>query len=471
MTPALSDLYRLAEQLELDRDVSVKALKARDHEIGLACNFRDDCSRLLFWLQRVTSEHSANDRHKTSWLTEAVVAYLARILAFFFGFSALQSRQLSPGPGVVKVFVFNFMVGRLQFVMSVFSAWGLYKTVRGNGPVVLPVNPANILLSKIYPDPRYFREVQDVLRIAFLRYGQEMGMLFTVGAMAGFLVVLALSDFTFVWGSTFQLGDDLVAAVTDFLAAPWSSLLPSATVDAQLIAGSRFHPALTELSKAEIEEMRGWWPFLFMTLVCYALLPRVLLWLASRFYFGRFIKASFSTYPCSDLVLSRMNSPVVETQAATASQNTSPGAGPQRAKVKPAQPDARLFLVNWAGALGANNVLDFEEFAAVPAGNVIAVGVGSLADDIELATTASGKVSGKVSSNAIGRLLVVVKSWEPPMADLADFLTHFGHVSHCTVYPLALPGRPVTEAKMADWGNFSRTLPFSVVDVRELEAI
>ncbi|RLA52248.1 MAG: hypothetical protein DRQ65_07145, partial [Gammaproteobacteria bacterium] len=77
----------------------------------------------------------------------------------------------------------------------------------------------------------------------------------------------------------------------------------------------------------------------------------------------------------------------------------------------------------------------------------------------------------KIAGSGIDQLLVVVKSWEPPLADLADFLAQFNHVSRCTVYPLALPGRPVTEEKMEDWRNFSRTLPFSVVDVRALENV
>ena len=31
--------------------------------------------------------------------------------------------------------------------------------------------------------------------------------------------------------------------------------------------------------------MRGWWPFLIMSMVSYALLPRLLLWLCSRLFY------------------------------------------------------------------------------------------------------------------------------------------------------------------------------------------
>jgi hypothetical protein len=448
-TPNLSDLYQLAAQLELDKEASVKALRTRDHRIGLACDASEDSARLLYWLRQVSSQRPASEQHKDAWPSEGAAAYLARVIAIFLGFSAMMSLLLTSGQGLVNVFVFVFIFVFLQLVMSGFSAWALYKTVRGNTPIVMPMNPAKLVLSRIYPDLRYFRETQSVLRIAFLRYGQEMGALFTAGAMLGFLVVLALGDFTFVWGSTFQLSDGLVAGVTDFLSLPWSSMLPAATVDAQVIADTRFHPALTELGRADIERMRGWWPFLFMSLACYALLPRVILWMVSRFYFRRFITASFVAYPRSDLVLARMRSPIVETQGAVSDRNKNP------------QTDGRLFLLNWAQALVTDEVHDFEEFAAVPEGNVVSVGVGSLAEDM--------KQAKKVADSGIDQLLVVVKSWEPPLADLADFLAQFKHVSRCTVYPLSLPGRPVSEEKMEDWRNFSRALQFSVVDVRALE--
>jgi len=461
--PNLSDLYQLAAQLECDKEASIKVLRTRDHRIGLACDARDDSARLLYWLQQVSSQRQASEQPGNTWLSEVAAAYMARAIAIFFGFSAMMSLLLASGQGLVNVFVFVLFFVVLQFVMSGFSAWAMVKTVRGNTPTVLPINPAKLMLSRIYPDLRYFREAQSVLRMTFLRYGQEMGALFTVGAMLGFLVVLALSDFTFVWGSTFALSDGLVATTTDLLALPWSSALPVATVDAQVIADSRFHPALTELGRADIERMRGWWPFLFMLLACYALLPRVILWLVSRFYFRRFIKASLIAYPRSDLVLARMRSPIVETQGAASDRIRVLGQSRGMSRDNNTPPDGRLFLLNWAQALAADKLHDFEEFAAVSDKNVLGVGLGSPAEEM--------KQAKKIAGSGIDQLLVVVKSWEPPLADLADFLAQFNHVSRCTVYPLALPGRPVTEEKMEDWRNFSRTLPFSVVDVRALENV
>ena len=155
--PNLSDLYQLAAQLELDKKASVKALRTRDHRIGLACDAREDSARLLYWLQQVSSRRPESEHPGETWLSEAAAAYMARALAIFLGFSAMMSLLLASGQGLVNVFVFVFIFVFLQFAMSCFSAWATIKTVRGNTPIVLPMNPAKLMLSRIYPDLRYFR--------------------------------------------------------------------------------------------------------------------------------------------------------------------------------------------------------------------------------------------------------------------------------------------------------------------------
>jgi len=62
-----------------------------------------------------------------------------------------------------------------------------------------------------------------------------------------------------------------------------------------------------------------------------------------------------------------------------------------------------------------------------------------------------------------------VKSWEPPMADLADFLDNFASVPRCTLFLIPLPHKSVSTTRLGDWQLFARALAFSVVDVQALE--
>ena len=451
-TPSLSDLYHLAAQLEQDRDLSVHAVRERDHRLARDCPDGDDVQRLGFWLAAVSASREGDTGREGPRLSEGSLAALGRVLAPLCGFAAMAAFLLGSGRGLVNVFVFVLLFVFLQALLSLVAAVVMLRTVRGGAPVMLPVNPARWLAARAVPDGRYLREAQSVLRLLFLRYGQELGALFTLGAVAGFFVVLFLSPFTFVWGSTYQLSDGFVQTLTGLLAAPWATWLPQATVDGQVIAATRFHPAVTGLSPADLAAMSGWWPFLIMCMLCYALLPRLLLWLCSRFFYTRQLRAAFVGMPGSDLVLARMRTPLVSTQGAAGSGRRDGGDAP------PA--DRGLLLLNWAGALGPGDRSHFPEFAAVPPDREINAGLGSQPEELAQVQ--------KLLKYSIEGIYVAVKSWEPPMADLADFLAGLGDLPRCTLFLVPLGDRPVSAGKLEDWQGFARGLPFAAVAVHPL---
>ena len=397
---------------------------------------------------------SAHDNH---WLSESSAAALARIIACFLGFSGMAAFLLTSGRGLVNVFVFLLLFVVVQVILCVIATVVMARTLRGRQSVVLPINPARFIVSRLFPDKRYFREVQSVVRLLFLRYGQELGAVFTLGAVVSFFLVLGLSDFTFVWGSTFRLSDSLVGGITDVLALPWSSLAPAATVDAQVIADSRFHPAITDLGMADLESMRGWWPFLIMAMISYGLVPRLLLWLVSKYFYVRQIREALISLPGSELVLARMKSPLVRTQGEAHGPQTLASAG------SGVVTNDRLLLVNWSNALAPADAGQFEPLFAVGDGNIVNAGLGSLSQELE-------GIKAKLAQ-PIDHLYIAVKSWEPPMADLADFLSHCAAIHRCTLYLVPLAGRPIAEDKLEDWRGFSRALAFEVIEVLALKRI
>ena len=454
-TPTLSDLYRLAEQLELDTAVPAQSARERDHAIAQRCGARDDTGRLLCWLAAVSAQNPGASQPRERWLTEASAAALGRMVALGLGFSGMATFLLASGRGLVNVFLFMLLFVIVQVLLCLVAAAVMARSVSGaRTPAVLPINPARLVAARLFPDRRYLREAQSVVRLVFLRYGQELGALFTLGAIAAFFVVLALSDFTFVWGSTFALSDTLVGELCALLATPWAAWLPAATVSDELVFASRFHPALTTLSPADINAMRGWWPFLIMSMVSYALLPRLLLWLCSRLFFTRQIRAAFAAMPGSERVLARMKAPVVTTQGP--GRGSHPGVDRSDTAIDPG-----LLLLNWANALSPQQIAGCVPFAAVAPANIVHAGLGPLPLEMERLAN--------IFSRPLERLYVVAKSWEPPMADLADMLAEFAAVPRCTLFLAPLPNRPVSAAKLADWQVFARGLAFAVVDVQVLE--
>lgn len=455
--PELEDLYRLADQFEQDSALAVGELRRRDHALAgsaAIATANDPCGRLFAWLEAV-----APSKSKAVLPSSAVM--IARAVALFVGFSAMAGFLFANPRGLVNVFALLLIFVLLQFALSLVSAVALLRSLGGAVPVSLPMHPAGWLARRSLPDARYLREAKPVLRLLLLRYGQEWGALFTLGAALAFVAVPAVSDFSFIWGSTFDLGPGFVSGLTDALALPWSAWLPAATLDPEVLANSRFHPALTDFDRIEIESMRGWWPFLFLCLMVYALLPRGLLWLASRTAYRRQLRHSFVGFPGAELVLARLATPLVSTQGtAAAEKHFDAGDGQGQTPNPPVVADPHTLLLDWGGALPGSAAGSFEELRGIADDHMVQLGAGGLREDQQ-------RLAALDLTN-FRRLAVAVRSWEPPTAELADLLAPLQDIASCTLYLVPLPGAPVPERRIEDWRAFSRTLLFAGVAVRVL---
>ena len=450
-TPALEHLYQLGQQIEADREQALELLRQRDHEIGRECNAPDDAGRLLFWLGRV---QPANPERGGSWLNEQSAAILLRAFALAVGAVTMVGFLLASDRGLVNVFLFLLVFVLLQLLFAIGAGVVMLRSLRGNPPTSFPLNPARFVTARALPDKRFLDEAAGVLRLLLLRYGQEFGALFTLGAVAAFLCLLAFADFSFVWGSTFGVSDELVSTATRLVSAPWSVWLPQGVLAPELVADTRYNPAEIDLSQMNDDSRRGWWPFLLMCMLVYGLLPRILLWLASRLAYVRELNRSFVCFPGAELVLSRMKRPMVKTQAEQAEEID---LSPPLAAV-----DEAVMLLDWAGALEQGEQ-QFEQLLRVPLANYLRGGVGSPDED-------------STSVAAVNRykpetLLVAVKSWEPPMADLADTLCRVTETPRCSLCLVPLPGREVSGHAVDEWEAFARELPFAAVSTQALHRV
>ena len=431
-------------------------LRHRDHAIALQCDASDDVGRLHCWLNRLADSVTSEKEVHKGWFSEDSAAIVMRILAAGFGFISMAGFLLAYEKGLINVFMFLLLFVLIQVLFCLVSTFVMIMSWLGNAPIIFPLNIAKLVVRKTIPDKRYLCESQSVVRVLLLRYGHEFGAIFTLGAVMAFFTVLAFNDFAFVWGSTFNISDEFVQRFTTLLSLPWSSWLPEATLSEQVIAESRYNPALTDLVHANVASMHGWWPFLIMAMLFYALLPRIALWVSSKLIYKKLMRRSFVQYPGSESVLLRMKSPLVSTQAPEPEQT-----GDTRKARIPT--DDSLMLLSWKGAIDARELEQYEEVRIVPHKNVVSAGLGTLVSDQHSVD--------RINEYQPARLLVVVKAWEPHMTDLADFLDELEQISRCTLYLIPLPDRTVTDLQMQDWSDFSRELQFDAVDTQPLHRV
>ncbi len=440
--PTLSDLVHLSRQLEADRHLPEESLRRRDHAIGQRCRSRERIEALLYWLDQVDTTVPAAEKNapgEKAPLHEKQWAVLLRLLALLFGASGMAGFLLASERALVNVPLFLLLFVILQFLLCLLAAWLTWNTLRGRPPASLPFNPSRLILRHAMAHAPVLREAGGVGRLLLLRYGQELGALFASGAIAAFMVLLSVTDFSFVWGSTFTVSDRVVEILTRGLSAPWHSVFPAATVSPETIAETRFLPAQRDLGGMPADSRRAWWPFLFACLLCYTLLPRLLLWMACLLGFRRQLRGSLLGLPGVNSVLARMRSPVVETRAL---EPEAPAPADERF--------GRSALLDWAGALEA---LSEEQSRGLPLQDRQLAGLGSPADDVAAISA--------IRESGADQLLVLVRGWEPPMADLADVLAEVSPVQECILLLASLPGRELGAAQVGDWQRFAAGLPFA----------
>ena len=448
------DLLLLADRIEADRDIPWRTLHQRDYAIGRQCPQSRDRDRLLCWLRGVPEKAAPDNARSAPALGERTLGWLILAGVALAGVAAMTGFLLANADGIVNVLWFLTLFVLLPGLFCLVSAAALLWSLVDGKPPGLALNPASLVVHKALPDPRYWQDFGDVVRLALLRYGQDMGIAFILGAVLAYLVILAGNDFSFVWSSTFEFSDASVLAFADGFSTPWAWLFPGATVDAQVVASSRYHPAMLEMSPEQLRSMRSWWRFLLAAMLCYVLLPRILLWFLSRYLYRVRLAAAFIRYPGADLILGRMDTAPVVSQGLSTQEPGGRHAGMTER--------TGVLVVSWSGAITPEEFADYPEVTGIPPTQVLPAGL-SLAED----TLALERV-GRGPENLV---MVVVKSWEPPMSGLADFIEELAGIASCVVFLKPLPGKPLDEDVLADWKLFAGRIRNRDVQVKLLTSI
>lgn len=134
---------------------------------------------------------------------------------------------------------------------------------------------------------------------------------FSLGALGGTLFRVTVSDVAFGWQSTILTQSSRVQELVAAVALPWSAWLPRAVPTPADIEGSRIilKQGIASLTQAHLV---SWWPFLCMGMLCYAVLPRLVLILAARRARESACGAFDAGQPRLRRLILRMKSPVMD---------------------------------------------------------------------------------------------------------------------------------------------------------------
>ena len=276
------------------------------------------------------------------------------------------------------------------------------------------------------------------LTLAFSRLGLSHGrelwlfyqtqilvMSFSLGCLLLYLLLLLGSDITFVWRSTLLEPDDLLPAL-QAIGIPWR-FWSEAQASLTLIEQSRDYRL--ESLDMSLPVVGLWWKYILATQLVYNLLPRSLMLLVTRHKYQACLQQN---------ALRHASNSQPQSNDAVRDENTL----------------ARLIrfvelpytLLDWAGistdCYGRIQQLLGDADEILPLGPL----------QQQLGIPSPDNLS----------LVVLVKSWEPPLAELADRLRDIDSNAVKLILPLDCNNagiRQPTPAHLDEWRRFAATLP------------
>lgn len=447
--PSPGDLVDLARQSAADAEASDAALRHRDRAIGreLAHLEHRPLPQLLAWLERVRTRPATTtdtiapgraDRvdtlHRVGLLVLTVAGLLAGwgaaavvfwydgthpvnvihvlavfvllpvvlLLGFAVGLLPPRATRWLPGFGALHDTLGLLSPGRLQHL---FARW-------------LPQAHRDTLATLLARSQTHARLHGRVDRWVVAHSSQAFALAFHVGALASAVYLIVFSDLAFAWSTTLQTDPAAMQRWTDLVSAPWAWAWPDARPSGELIARTRYFRLGegTFPAAAAPTGLGGWWPFLVMCIAVYGVVPRLATLLLTRGRLRAALRRAVLRFPGIDDLRVRLNSELVETRA------DQPEAGADaRAGTDPVPAAARLdgrpaLVLAWAGAAGG-------EAAGAP---WLRAALGA---DVNAWHEVGGNRPLAADQAAIAQAaatddapLVVARAWEPPMAELLDFL-------------------------------------------------
>lgn len=450
----MAALLAFDDQVRRDQDQPAGFLHRRDRRFALDCQDQDITPTPRLWLEHL-------DRLSGRGTVTATDPRLARWHRIRLGFAVAGGLF-----GVITMLGLLFYDGSQRINLTVILAF-----------VLLQLLLALATTARALANGQPWRWLNHRLGIdgtgplaglqppLMARVAHTGGLLFGITGLVTLLVLVVVQDLAFGWSTTLDASAAGYHQVLRALATPWQTLWPAAVPDLDLVEATRFFRAGGTEPGADVQRWGHWWPFVTMVWITYVILPRLVLLVFSRFHLARRITAAQARHPGVNTLLYRMETPALDTGTGSPHGEHQPDLTTGHA-LRPL-PDSRL-LIRWAGA-GGDELPD--ALSHGKQAQVFCAG-GSVPLSADRRTIQRARL--QLATETHRHVLVLVRAWEPPTAELADFITqaseHWPGDTPITLVPLApnVTERP-SDHQLSQWLRFAERQRNPQLQVSQLD--
>ena len=447
----IAQLFDLEIQIMKDHEADPSELRRRDRKIGQQLESQKFNRRDLFlaWLKRI----QAPGQTSPGQLFETGYRWLGRfllLLGLISGAGTAASVLSYDGSKPVNVVNFFAVIIGAQLIMIFFFLLNslpkiIKKYIPGSGEFYNFIRELSYLFSRLMakifehlPSNQLNKRWADLQRLKVrqklyssvekwlaVSLTQRFGLAFNIGALAACLYLISFFDLAFAWNTTLDISSQAFHQAVRAIALPWSMLFPGDVPSLELVEASRYFRLDSEYINAPVEAsipkavvVGGWWSFLVLSLICYGLIPRLLIFISAKLK----LKSAFKKIPFHsadfESLYDRLTRPLFETHAFGQEQKLNPVAFSSESKSRLKLKGKNCTVIQWGDFKIAENELTTliqQRFGWAIERMLTA---GSL--DYDQSNLAA--IKSIETQKTDDPILLIVESWESPDASITYFL-------------------------------------------------
>ena len=380
----------------------------------------------------ITGDKAAHIGSYLYWITLALM-----VIAFLFGLLSGIALLHYNGSEPVNVVYFMAMVILMPLLTMVLALLSMLRANRRQSTLI-HLSPAYWMERLLaFFSKKTHKEIGEIkinpllANWIIIRRSQWIALSFSLGLFVALIGMVVTKDIAFAWSTTLDVTPEAFHRLLSWVALPWREWMPSAVPSAELIEQSHYFRLGEKLSESMLSHasmLGGWWKFLAMATLFYAIVLRIVMILIAEFGYRRALKRSILSLEGAETLLRDMSQPHITTHVHTGKAAVHPQSSGKIQVLASLKPHYNT-IIGWA--IDEANL------------KVIAESLGT---DSPLLAEAGGSKTldeDKKLIDSIGRggdILLIVKAWEPPTMDFIDFLdTLVSKADTVTVKPVGTP--------------------------------
>jgi len=406
------DIYQLLKEYKADHETNrAFALK---HKALL----KNPIKLLILWANthkhKITKELISKKYLEYNASINSSLGIISFILGLLVGFGLLSYSGKMP-VNIIYYLLIVVVVPIISITLSTIAIFTKSNTISNFITMLFPLHWIEVI-SRHLPFKHKPKQLNlpfstKFSKLLFINRIQLFSLIFSIGIFLSLIIMVVSKDIAFGWTTTLQIDSKTFQSILSAIGIWWRDLVPSAIPSIELIEMSHFFRLGERLDSTIVQnadKLGAWWKFLAMATLFYSIILRLLFWIFTNILIKRQLKREILQIEEAKRVIYEFQNRYISTQSNQKEDELILN-GDKKETIIKSKKEKYSAILGWNFNIDEINLVNDTKELQAPL--ILKLGGGnSFEEDSRIVDTLRGKI------------LLYVKSWEPPTMDFLDTL-------------------------------------------------